>query len=49
MSDFKLMLITCVYSMMIVVIMKFKKMKKLSDNFVIIEKKKNILVMSDGV
>lgn len=49
MSDFKLMLITCVYSMMIVVIMKFKEMGKLPDNFVIFEKKKNILVMSDGV
>lgn len=32
------MLITCVYSMMIVVIMKFKKMGKLSDNFIIFEK-----------
>lgn len=49
MSDFKLMLITCVYSMMIVVIMKFKERGKLPDNFVIFEKKKNILVMSDGV
>ena len=43
------MLITCVYSMMSVVIMKFKKMGKLSDNFIIFEKKKNILVMSDGM
>ncbi len=43
MSDFKLMLITCVYSMMIVVIMKFKEMGKLPDNFVIFEKKKNNL------